>query len=82
MYGRNLTFSAETISIAYLGIVDVEGKGHSSGTGNAAGASDAVAASGGSYGGAGGLDPAQPFDGTLYQADQFGSGGGISELSV
>ena len=75
VYGRNIRFVAAEVSIAYLGIVDVEGQGHASETGDAAGVS-ATIGGGGSYGGAGGLDTSGLFAGSLYEANMFGSGGG------
>ena len=72
--GKNLKLEAPDIIVAYKARVEVDGNGYISGPGVGSTVTDA--GSGGSHGGAGGLNNDVLLTGSIYTATDFGSGGG------
>ena len=81
--GKFLTISAPDLQVAYNAQLHVNGGGSAAGLGTGAGSSGAGASFGGSGGTSSSNDkPAVESFGSLFTADQFGSGGGSSNTDT
>ncbi|PIK61103.1 hypothetical protein BSL78_01928 [Apostichopus japonicus] len=80
-----LQIKAEALYLETGGSIDAIGQGWTGMEGPGAGVAGSIGWTGGSYGGAGGgildYDPNLSLYGSIYEADQFGSGGGGDSVS-
>lgn len=80
-----LQIKADALYVETGGSIDAIGQGWTGMEGPGAGVAGSIGWTGGSYGGAGGgildYDPHMSLYGSIYEADQFGSGGGGDSIS-